>query len=183
MALFYSGSQLGNAFGGLLAIAILELDGRFGLEGWRWLFLVEGVVTVGLALVFAFTLPNSPQGAKSLNEVERAWIKYNYEADQGQGDDRSGMTAWQGLKLAIQDPKTWLLLATLYYIFVSAGVTNFLPPVVATLGYSRTITAIVVTTFVRVYLKKQNWRLENGWDMGRSGPTTVQKANGFRYML
>lgn len=35
-ALFYSGSQLGNAFGGLLAIAILELDGRHGLEGWRW---------------------------------------------------------------------------------------------------------------------------------------------------
>lgn len=35
-ALFYSGSQLGNAFGGLLAIALLKLDGRYGLEGWRW---------------------------------------------------------------------------------------------------------------------------------------------------
>lgn len=312
MALFYSGSQLGNAFGGLLAIAILELDGRFGLQGWRWLFLVEGVVTVGLALVFAFILPNSPYGVKSLSEVERAWIKYNYEEDQGQGDDRSEMTAWQGLKLAIQDPKTWLLLATLYCIFVSAGVTNFFPPVVATLGYSRTITfvltappfilccltmlvngfhsdhkqerylhivgplcvtlvaniiavstlnvaarytammlmpasfyagstvllswitgtlnqpvakrasaialiisvcntpnvwtpylyngaprylaafavnlaaaagAIVVATIVRMYLKKQNWKLENGRDTGKSGPTEVQKANGFRYML
>ncbi|RSL64126.1 hypothetical protein CEP53_004215 [Fusarium sp. AF-6] len=60
MALIYSGSQLGNAFGGLLAIAILELDGHFELEGWRWLFLVEGVVTVGLAVVFAFILANSP---------------------------------------------------------------------------------------------------------------------------
>lgn len=35
-ALFYSGSQLGNAFGGLLAIGILELDGKHGLAGWRW---------------------------------------------------------------------------------------------------------------------------------------------------
>lgn len=35
-ALLYSGSQLGNAFAGLLAIAILRLDGTFGLEGWRW---------------------------------------------------------------------------------------------------------------------------------------------------
>lgn len=35
-ALFYSGSQLGNAFGGLLAIAILKLDGKHGLAGWRW---------------------------------------------------------------------------------------------------------------------------------------------------
>ena len=35
-SLFYCGSQLGNAFGGLLAIPILELDGRYGLAGWRW---------------------------------------------------------------------------------------------------------------------------------------------------
>ena len=35
-ALFYSGSQLGNAIGGLFAIGILKLDGHHGLAGWRW---------------------------------------------------------------------------------------------------------------------------------------------------
>lgn len=42
-ALLYAGSQLGNAFGGLFAIAILKLNGHHGIEGWRWLFIIEGV--------------------------------------------------------------------------------------------------------------------------------------------
>ncbi|KAI8313844.1 hypothetical protein K4K61_006470 [Colletotrichum sp. SAR11_59] len=165
-ALFYSGSQLGNAFGGLLAIAILKLDGKYGLEGWRWLFLVEGVVTVGLALLFAFILPNSPDGIKSLSETERAWVKFNYEKDQGQSDDRSEVSARQGFVLAVRDPKTWLMLATLYCIFTSAGVTNFFPPVVATLGYSRTVTyALTAPPFILCCATM----LANGFHSDRAG--------------
>ncbi|KAI8263722.1 fungal specific transcription factor domain protein [Colletotrichum sp. SAR11_239] len=165
-ALFYSGSQLGNAFGGLLAIAILKLDGKYGLEGWRWLFLVEGVVTVGLALLFAFILPNSPDGIKSLSETERAWVKFNYEKDQGQSDDRSEVSARQGFMLAVRDPKTWLMLATLYCIFTSAGVTNFFPPVFATLGYSRTVTyALTAPPFILCCATM----LANGFHSDRAG--------------
>lgn len=51
--------------------------------------------------------------------------------------------------MALKDPKTWLLLATLYCIFIAAGVTNFFPIVVGTLGYSRTVTlALTAPPFI-----------------------------------
>lgn len=42
IALFYSASALSGAFSGLLAFAIAKMDGVAGLEGWRWIFILEG---------------------------------------------------------------------------------------------------------------------------------------------
>jgi MFS family permease len=51
IAWFYSGSSLANMFGGLLGAGILgNLNGAHGIAGWRWLFIIEGVITVGVAL-------------------------------------------------------------------------------------------------------------------------------------
>lgn len=106
-------------------------------------------MTVGLAILFALVLPNSPRDVTCLTEVEKTWVIWNYEKDQGQSDDRSEITAKRGLLLALKDPKTWLFLTTLYAIYTSAGVTNFFPPVVSTLGYDRTVTlALTAPPFV-----------------------------------
>lgn len=115
-AILYAGSQLGNAFGNLLAIAIIQLDGTSGLEGWRWLFLIEGVLTVGLALVFALYLPNSPQKIIGFSHVEHEWVRWNYEQDQKQADDSGETTAMRGLMMAASDPKMWLMMGTLYAV-------------------------------------------------------------------
>jgi sugar phosphate permease len=123
-----------------VAIGILRLDGDHGLSGWQWLFLVEGVLTVGLALIFAFILPNSPKTIRLLTPAERDWVAYNYARDQGQSDNSTEITAQQGLLMAVRDPKTWMLCGTLYCIFISAAVTNFFPSVVATLGFDRSTT-------------------------------------------
>ena len=48
-ALLYSGSLLSGAFSGLIAAGITNgLDGAKGLSAWRWLFIVEGAITVVL---------------------------------------------------------------------------------------------------------------------------------------
>lgn len=139
-AILYSGSQLGNAFGGLFAIAILKLDGAHGLEGWRWLFIVEGAMTIGLAIIFAFLLPNSNKKIIGLSDLEIEWVQWNFEKDLGQQDNSDEQTAWQGLVMAVRDPKTWLLMSVLYLCYIVGTVTNFFPSVVGTLGYDRNTT-------------------------------------------
>lgn len=94
-------------------------------------------------------MPNSSRELKSLTKVEKAWVVWNHQQDQGQSDNRSETTARKGLSLAMKDTKTWIFLTTLYAIYTSAGVTNFFPPVVSTLGYDRTVTlALTAPPFV-----------------------------------
>jgi len=136
-AILYSGSQLGNAFGGLFAIAILNLDGRDGMEGWRWLFLVEGVITIGFAIIFALILPNSIRNLRGFTEQERQWVLWNFESDLGQQDNSKEVSGRKGLMLALLDPKMWMFMALLTSVYISASVNNFFPSVVGGLGFSR----------------------------------------------
>ncbi|KAJ6499020.1 major facilitator superfamily domain-containing protein [Mycena sanguinolenta] len=143
MALLFSGSQLGNAFGGLFAVVILKADGLHGIEGWRWLFIVEGVLTVGIALILMLVLPNSMVSVAWLSLVERDWLVWNFESNQGQQDNKDELRGWQAFKMAASDPKTYLLMGTLHMTYLSATVTAFFPSVVSTLGYNRNITYVL----------------------------------------
>lgn len=53
MSIFFSMATVAGAFGGLLARGISEMDGVRGLGGWSWIFILEGIVTV-LVAVWAY---------------------------------------------------------------------------------------------------------------------------------
>ncbi|KAF7366717.1 putative pantothenate transporter [Mycena sanguinolenta] len=143
LSILFLGSQLGNAFGGLLAVAILKADGQYGIQGWRWLFIIEGAVTVGIALILMLVLPNSMNSVTGLSPIERDWLAWNFESDQGQRDNKDELSGWQAFKMAASDPKTYLLMSILYMTYLFGTVSSFFPSVVNTLGYSRNITYIL----------------------------------------
>jgi MFS family permease len=82
-SLFFSSTTLAGAFGGLLASGIGKMEGLRGYRGWRWIFILEGVLTCVVAIIFWFMIPDFPEDAKWLKEDERVYVKRRLEVDQG----------------------------------------------------------------------------------------------------
>jgi threonine/homoserine/homoserine lactone efflux protein len=74
------------------------------------------VLTIGLAIIIAFILPNKLTKLKGFTAAEQDWLVWNFEADQGQQDNAGEISAKKGVWMAVIDPKTWLLMATLYSV-------------------------------------------------------------------
>ncbi len=52
-AIFISGICISNALAGLISAGIIGgMDGKAGIAGWQWLFIIEGSITVAFAIIF-----------------------------------------------------------------------------------------------------------------------------------
>jgi MFS family permease len=71
IGIFYTAASLSGAFGGLLARGLSAIGPRGGLEGWRWIFIIEGLLTALCAVLCIFALPNSIESARFLNQDEK----------------------------------------------------------------------------------------------------------------
>ncbi|KAK0453626.1 MFS transporter [Armillaria borealis] len=71
VGIFYASASLSGAFGGLLATAIIKMDGIGNLAGWRWIFILEGIATIIFSIIAAILLPADVSSAPFLSEVER----------------------------------------------------------------------------------------------------------------
>jgi ACS family tartrate transporter-like MFS transporter len=98
---FYISLPLGSVVMGAIAGALLDLQGKAGLAGWQWLFLVEGLPAVLLSIVFLVFLPAGPEQAKWLTADERQWI-LDHVTPSGLIDAHSGRVS-----RALRDPRVW----------------------------------------------------------------------------
>lgn len=98
----------------------------------RWLFIIEGAITVVIAASAFLVLPNFPRTTSWLSEQERQLAAFRLEEDVGVDDsvaeDDKGF--FHGFVLAAKDLKTWVLMLILTGVVSSASVTNFFPTVV-----------------------------------------------------
>ncbi|KAK9327431.1 major facilitator superfamily domain-containing protein [Lipomyces starkeyi] len=154
IAWFYSGNAMANMFGGLLGAGVLgNLSGAHGIEGWRWLFIIEGVTTIGIALISMLLLPNFPASSMWLNEEERAFAQWRLVMDAKEADDSSSVTLREGLNLALKDCRVYFFLVFQHLSLLSQTFQYFFPSIVNTLGYGKIETLLLTapvwfTTFL-----------------------------------
>jgi hypothetical protein len=128
--MFYSGALISGAFSGLVAAGIKgNMDGTRGLRAWRWLFIIEGAVTVVIACASFAILPDFPRTTEWLTDNERDLAIWRLDEDIGEDDwvDSQHQSFKVGLKLAFSDVKTYVLMFLVFGFVASGTVTNFFP--------------------------------------------------------
>ncbi|KAI1305520.1 allantoate permease [Xylaria venustula] len=154
IAWFYSGSSLSNAFGGLIGAGVLSnLSGSHGIAGWRWLFIIEGTITIAAAIVSGFILPNYPANTKWLTSEEQAYAQWRLIEDTGEADVADSTSINEGVKMAFKDPRLYLFTFLQHISILSQAFQYFFPTIVKTLGYGTTVTLLLtvpvwITTFL-----------------------------------
>ncbi|KAG5646602.1 hypothetical protein DXG03_002906 [Asterophora parasitica] len=143
-AILYCGNIISNAFGALIASGILSgMQGKLGHAAWRWLFFIEGALTIGVAVIALFVLPDFPATSRWLSPEERALAIRRMEEDAGVGDEGETEGQGNGFWLAVTDIKTWWLAFAMTAFVVGLSFNAYFPTLSATLGYSRTVSLLL----------------------------------------
>uniref|UniRef100_A0A093V3W3 Putative transporter C11D3.18C n=1 Tax=Talaromyces marneffei PM1 TaxID=1077442 RepID=A0A093V3W3_TALMA len=101
---FFGSATLAGAFSGVLAYAIGLMDGIRGVQGWRWLFILEGLLTIVFSILCFWMLPDFPETVHWLTEEERKFIQAKLEKDTGKSAHGQGIT-WRDVLDVLKDYK------------------------------------------------------------------------------
>ncbi|CEJ59053.1 Putative Vitamin H transporter [Penicillium brasilianum] len=130
---FISAAVLSGAFGGLVAAGIVNgLEGVHGIRGWRWLFIIEGVMTISVAMISMFILPDFPTTTRRLSDSERQIAVARLAAQNVTSvtEDTEQLSHLSACKVACQDYRTWAFIIGYMVIVGSSTLTYFYPTLV-----------------------------------------------------
>lgn len=145
-ALLYCGNIISNAFGALIASGILDgMNGKLGHAAWRWLFYIEGALTILVAFCAIFILPDFPTTTRWLSDEERRLALRRMQEDAGVGDEGETESGGHlhGLWLAVKDWKVWWMAVAMTSEVTALSFNAYFPTLSATMGFDPTVTLLL----------------------------------------
>lgn len=133
LAIFYAASNIAYAFGGLLAFGTFQIEGG-ALTSWRYLFALEGGLTICMSILAFFLLPYSAAHAKFLTEEEKKLAYHRIQVDSSSVVNEKFV--FRDAIAILKEPTSWVILGIEICLGVPLqSVALFLPQIVQRLGY------------------------------------------------
>lgn len=166
VAWFMTATSLAGVVGGPLSSALLQLDGLWGLHGWQWLFIAEGIPTILLGISVLFILKDGPDQATWLTAEERHWLLNELELDRA----RYGATRHHAFTDAFRLPAVWLLAFVYVSIQIGVYIVNlWMPLMLDSLSSNAGHDASTIARFSTLpYLLAALFTVVVGWSSDRS---------------
>ena len=149
-----------NVFGGPIAAGILEtMEGVGGLRAWKWcrsllllhqelgtpdgnrqrnrvayasVMLIEGAISILVGIAAYFSLPNWANNTPWMSPEETEMAQYRIVLSAGGHDENDQETSlWQGTKLALRDPFTYIFCLMHLWLVAAQSFKDFLPSIVS----------------------------------------------------
>ena len=142
VAVFSIALPVSLGIGAPLSTCILELNGVWGLSGWQWLFLLEGLPTVVVGAIVLAYLPDRPTEAKWLSDAEKAWLQSTIDRERALVQAQEKISVWK----TFFDRRV-LGLSLIYVANTSAnmGLAFFLPQIIKGFGLTDMQTGLVTS--------------------------------------
>ncbi|KPM35960.1 hypothetical protein AK830_g10609 [Neonectria ditissima] len=136
-AVLFCGNLISNAFSALVGAGVLSnMQGVLGHAAWRWLFWIEGAVTMAVAISAAFILPDLPHNSRGFTDEERLVAQLRMVEDCGEADTDSAENGiFYGLNLALKDIKIYVMMLTFTAYVTGLSFNAFFPTLTGTLGF------------------------------------------------
>ncbi|MGI4831292.1 MAG: MFS transporter, partial [Janthinobacterium lividum] len=126
VAKFMTATSIAGVVGAPISSALLKLEGRGGLHGWQWLFLVEGIPTFLMGISVLFVLKDKPADANWLSADEKQWLEAELERDKKAG----GASEKHSLGDAFRTPMVWVLAGVFFLDQVGVYTVNLWMPLI-----------------------------------------------------
>lgn len=127
-SLFQLGIPVSLAIGSVFTASLLYMHGFLGLDGWQWVFIIEGGLTVVLGILWLFGSASEPQKATFLSEAEKSTLLQMLKRDRKADHDDHGLTA---ITAIMKSNRAWLF--AFIYVFMMIGfysVTYWAPQII-----------------------------------------------------
>lgn len=169
LSLYIVMGPLAGAFGGLLASGILTLDAFANVTSWRMIFIIEGIITVGLGLIGFITLTDRPDTARWLSAEEKELAGWRVRSERvgttAVLDKMNKQKLWKGITNPVVISTSFIFL---FCNVTVQGLGFFLPTIVRSIYPERsiiqqqlfTVPPYVVGAFFTLLLPLLSWRLD-----------------------